>query len=1140
MDIEILESGVESENGRVKGAWFRIRTPEGERFRAVALRELAYIPIHQRDDPDLLGRQWAAVRGLYNAGVDAIYVAAGIFSPRRIGIVQWYGAAAEHGSLEAAFAEALRRQTAVEAVLANFPQARLRDPDPERLGWLVDFIASAPFALRILGHPDPRQARRGLGRDGSLGDPDEDLAGQQNEMLFRGLARLGEDFVFQVLTRRLGRRELSAALIRVAEIASWIASRRRGSLGISFSIGIPLIAALTGIRSGSMGTGETESRAASDGVHQAWGRAHTNGWARTESVATTEARGESWGHTTGRFGSESWSEAQGRSWADTRGTAESRGWAEVTGTARTTMHSWGTSTATTTASSTSVTHSAATTSGWSASETHGASIGVGWNVGAQIGDGVVPVGFKAGLESNLSQSYATTSGWSAAQTVGSATTTMTSTATTHGSFASWGTAETVSSAHTESLVHTQSSAHTDGGFSSTGTARAEGWTEAWSRGGFTSRAETRGTAHTVSGADTVSEGWGRSHVETAGTSLSRGRTGGEGFAGAFSSGLVPGVSISRTWEVEDDVAERLTEILRGLEALLNRASAEGGFMTDAYLFTRTERGRRAAEALVPQAFHGPNVPTPVLTVPEEDPRHLRSHALAFFPCVDGGEDPLGGLLWTRNGTLLSAGQVAAYTAPGLFEEGTATTVQEILPPLGFYPDLEGDVVLGHQISPETGDLTDVPLRLEPKRHFHTAFVGDTGFGKSVAAMRMAYETTLRWRLRTVVLDFGAGWRALLNAPGLEGRVDVYQLWPGAARPFRWNPLQVGRLVPPEVQWRAFCDVFGAVARLGVRRQIGELRDALRRVYISAGVLVDDPEVRADPVWGRVRPEEAAIAPPGTPLGDLSPEARQALAVERSRRVGLADLYAALEERLRAVPPRDTMVRGVIEGILYRLHPLVQGAAAAQYAPGPDTLALEDLGLPWGVVILEGGGFMDEFSKAFLLAWAAWQIYTDAVIRRIRRAAPPDEYLQIFFEEANKILGGVDVAGEEEGGAAYVSEQFANMWRDSRKYGVWLHVISQSPSRLPPGIFASCANLFAVQLKDPRDRDLVVAAIARSEKGFRDEEWRRLLARLPVGTALVRLGYTPEMRALEPMLVRPLMLSVPEPTDEEIRARLGGG
>ena len=26
-----------------------------------------------------------------------------------------------------------------------------------------------------------------------------------------------------------------------------------------------------------------------------------------------------------------------------------------------------------------------------------------------------------------------------------------------------------------------------------------------------------------------------------------------------------------------------------------------------------------------------------------------------------------------------------------------------------------------------------------------------------------------------------------------------------------------------------------------------------------------------------------------------------------------------------------------------------------------------------------------------------------------------------------------------------------MWRDSRKYGIWLHLITQSPSLIPPGI-----------------------------------------------------------------------------------------
>jgi hypothetical protein len=113
-----------------------------------------------------------------------------------------------------------------------------------------------------------------------------------------------------------------------------------------------------------------------------------------------------------------------------------------------------------------------------------------------------------------------------------------------------------------------------------------------------------------------------------------------------------------------------------------------------------------------------------------------------------------------------------------------------------------------------------------------------------------------------------------------------------------------------------------------------------------------------------------------------------------------------------------------------------------------------------------------------------------------------------------------------------------MWRDSRKYGVWLHVITQSPALIPPGILSSCDNLIATQLKNPKDRDLAVAAVARSEKGFVDENWRRFIARLPIGQSVARFGYSFDMAEQEPILFRPLMLMMPEPTDEEIGKVLG--
>jgi hypothetical protein len=108
----------------------------------------------------------------------------------------------------------------------------------------------------------------------------------------------------------------------------------------------------------------------------------------------------------------------------------------------------------------------------------------------------------------------------------------------------------------------------------------------------------------------------------------------------------------------------------------------------------------------------------------------------------------------------------------------------------------------------------------------------------------------------------------------------------------------------------------------------------------------------------------------------------------------------------------------------------------QYGPGADSLALEDLGLlgspddVWGVAVIEGGAEMDEFVKAALFSLLATVLYYDAVVRRRE-----------------------------------------SMWRDGRKYGVFLHLLAQTVSKIPQGIFFSCANLFAFQTKMTRSRFL---------------------------------------------------------------------
>jgi hypothetical protein len=114
-----------------------------------------------------------------------------------------------------------------------------------------------------------------------------------------------------------------------------------------------------------------------------------------------------------------------------------------------------------------------------------------------------------------------------------------------------------------------------------------------------------------------------------------------------------------------------------------------------------------------------------------------------------------------------------------------------------------------------------------------------------------------------------------------------------------------------------------------------------------------------------------------------------------------------------------------------------------------------------------------------------------------------------------------------------------MWRDGRKYGVFLHLLAQTVSELPSGILSSCANLFVFQTKDPKDRDLILPHLGRSEKGLVNTEYKRYLARIPKTFAVAKFGYSDDVHLLEPILARPLMITCNEPSDREILNKLGG-
>ena len=109
-----------------------------------------------------------------------------------------------------------------------------------------------------------------------------------------------------------------------------------------------------------------------------------------------------------------------------------------------------------------------------------------------------------------------------------------------------------------------------------------------------------------------------------------------------------------------------------------------------------------------------------------------------------------------------------------------------------------------------------------------------------------------------------------------------------------------------------------------------------------------------------------------------------------------------------------------------------------------------------------------------------------------------------------------------------------MFTDGRKYRVYCHPILQSVSLLPEVILSSCVNLFVGQSKGAKDRDAILAHLAKSEKGFTDEEYKRFVSRMKVAMTICKLGYGHELWEIGPMLTEIDQVPASEPTDEDLR------
>lgn len=1140
--MEVLDFQVEYDtDGKLDHIALHLVEGGRTRWRAVCMATLKRLPRSNRESTSLIQRTRKALKAAYGAGVDLAVLYAGI--PGR-GVVQIYAAVAEDTARDRAVERARNSLSLVLGMLmAAFPQSRFEPPDFD----VVEFIRRAfrenPYTLAFVGQPDPREGVRAPLRDRPDGTPTsprpEELGLQQNEYVFRGMMALGKPFLTLFLFHRVGNGD-PKALFRLkervrAEAGLW-RSRTTGTKGWSIGLSLPVI--LTGLDTTGTGVAHGASRA---DAHQE-GRAHTV--AEAETTGTADTRNWSRAVTEG----ESWSRVVTHGVAHTTGEAHTTTRATTTGTSESTFRAVSDGTAHTVAvgTTTGESHTTVRSENWSTASTTGSTWGAstanasGWNVSGDVGVGlfgIVDAGASAGrtwgttVTSTSGGMSSTTSahGWGVSEATGHFTATTHTTADTTSHVETRGTGTATMQATTTGEAHTTMQATTVSDSISLGHARSRAVTEA--EGG----AHTEMHSRTTGTADTTSTAVGHAVGVVQAQAVNAARAVGLGL------GIAPSLSWNRSYQAVDYVADMVARALEDQMRLLDQAAMEGAFFVDAYALLPDAAAREAMKGLFVQAFHGEEgVATPVQPVdlsPEEEER-IRTYALAFSPAPDPEPSPFA-LEGYRFTTLVTLTQAAAYAAPGAYEEGEADTVAEEIPPFAF-PRFDTGLLLGHLFSTERGELTDAPVRLPRERMANFAAVADTRFGKSVVCERLVLEAVREWHWRAVVLDFGLGWRKLVRVLDPD-RVEVWGLSPQSPRPIRWNPLQIGRRILPEAQLEVTCELFANAGRMGPR-QLGFLRQTLRDLYVEHGVLVNDREVLEHPRWGRVQPEEARRLglPAGMSLYDLPPEVLQRLAVERSKAVDITLWY----ERLRALQsrfsPRDPSYAS-LEGVLLRLAPFTQGRLARMYGRGEGSMPIEDLALPWGLAVLEGGLLQGmEYVKAVLLGLIAWHLYTDAVVRKQTGEPGADTPMILLFEEGNKVLtAGAAVVGGDEGGPPQTAEIFQSMFRDAGKYNIYLGVIAQSPSELPPGILSSCNVLFVGQLKNPDDVRVAIAALGRTHAGFVDTPYLRFVENMPRAMFIGKFGLGWRREEVEPFLFRPLMVEADMPTDEEIRRMYGG-
>jgi Helicase HerA, central domain len=345
---------------------------------------------------------------------------------------------------------------------------------------------------------------------------------------------------------------------------------------------------------------------------------------------------------------------------------------------------------------------------------------------------------------------------------------------------------------------------------------------------------------------------------------------------------------------------------------------------------------------------------------------------------------------------------------------------------------------------------------------HALVAGTTGSGKTNTIFSLLRQADAAGVPFLVVEPAKAEYRALLEQPGLGGRLRVFTPGRQAVGPLLLNPFEV----PPGVAVSEHLDLIRAAfgAAFGMWTPLPQILErCLHEVYADRG-------------WDLRTGANDRLAPGADPadayptLSDLIGKAGEVIGTLGYDEKVTGDLRAALVTRLEAL-----RVGG--KGALLDV---ARSLPVADLLAGPTVVELESLG--------------DEGDKAFVTALLL------IALAEHRRAQGPAAGLVhlLVVEEAHRLLSNVPaVTGEETANPrGQAVETFANLLSEIRAYGQGVIIADQVPVRLAPDVIKNTTLKIAHRVVAADDRAALGAAMAM------EPEQTRALTTLAAGEAAV--------------------------------------